>query len=951
MKSENDKPADSPTPCTTTRNMSASLRAWCELADESPLPIWVADSDGIPVHFNSAWQCFTNTGSAGGLSAPTIHPEDVSAVESACRQFTFTQLPFHLEFRLRHAAGRYCWQSATGVPVLTERGVVAGLVVTCIDTQDRPPLERAPLRAVQQMRQLGRLAKIGTWELDLTTMTPTWSDEVCHIHEVEPGYQPKLDEAITFYHPAARPLISAAVQKAIADGTPWDLELPFITARGQSIWVRAKGQAEACEMPCQRLFGTFQDITDRKLAELALRASEDRFRTLIEHGSDVFFMLTPEGRVAYISPNCERLLGYTPAEIMGQLFDPLLHPADVARAREFLHDLLRTRTQGVIEYRIRHKNGSYRWRSCTGSAMPAGSDGQTMIVGAACDVTARRQAQETVEASRELLQIVTDSLEDIISVTTPDRCSIFLSPSCFRILGYTPEELFTTDFSTRVHPEDLPRIEAARLQNLRGEQTRTEWRCRHCDGHFLWMETSANPVRGTSGNVTLMVCSSRDITERKRLDEEFRQFAMELETSRFQIEQQAVELRAVNLKASAANQAKSEFLANMSHELRTPMTSVLGFADLLLADDNWSHAPENRQRSLQAIRRNGEHLLTIINDILDLSKIEAGKMTLESVPTSVRHLVAEVTSLFQFRAEEKGLSLVAECASDLPDFVGTDPTRLRQILVNLVGNAIKFTESGGVRIVVRPVASGQTPLMLSLEVIDSGIGIAPQHVARLFQPFTQADTTTSRRFGGTGLGLTISKRMAEMLHGTLTVTSEPGCGSSFVATIRVDRCDTLTATKPQSSLLEHKPVAPTQPVYPSLNGVRVLLVEDGLDNQRLISFLLQKSGAEVSIADNGRAAINALEAARESNLVIDLILMDMQMPILDGYAATRELRLAGDTRPIIALTANTMSGDRQLCLDAGCDDYLAKPIDRASLIETVARWHALIRQGTATSVL
>ena len=369
MKPENVEPKDSPAACTTTQ-FSESLRAWCELANESPLPIWIAHSDGAPVHFNSAWQCFTNADSGSGLSAPTIHPDDVSAVESACRQFAFTQLPFHLEFRLRHSVGRYRWQSSTGMPVLTERGVVAGLVVTCIDIQDRPPLERAPLRGVKQMRQLGRLAKIGSWELDLTTMTPSWSDEVCHIHEVEPGYGPTLDEAIKFYHPTARSLISAAVQKAIADGTSWDLELPFITARGRSIWVRAKGQAEACEKPSQRLFGTFQDITNRKLAELALRANEDRFRTLIEHGSDVFFMLTLEGRVAYISPNVERLLGYTPAEVLGQLFDPFLHPADMARGREFFYDLLQSRTQGIIEYRIRHTASGTRTGRIAGGLAP-----------------------------------------------------------------------------------------------------------------------------------------------------------------------------------------------------------------------------------------------------------------------------------------------------------------------------------------------------------------------------------------------------------------------------------------------------------------------------------------------------------------------------------------------------------------------------------------------------
>ncbi len=947
MHTENHASAE---PMDTNNSLCELLRAWCERAEGSPMPIWVADSAGVPVHFNSTWQQFTHTTGRGELSAPTIHPQDVAAVRSACHQFALVQQPFHIEFRLCRSQGHYRWQSATGVPVLTERAEVAGLVVTCIDIHARRPAEGDHLHRPQLLRQMERLAKIGAWELDLAKKQPIWSDEVCRIHEVEPGHQPTYEAALNYYHPDARPIITAAVQKSMENGTPWDLELPFITAQGRSIWVRAMGQSEDCDGPPRRLFGMFQDITERKLTELALRSSEDRFRTLIELGSDVFFMLTPAGNVAYISPNCQRLLGFTPAELLGKQFDPFVHPADIGKCREFLQSLLTSREPAVIEYRLRHKDGTYRWRSCTGTALPAGPDRQTMIVGTACDVTERRQAQETMEASRELFQIVTDSLEDFISVATPERTSVFLSPSGFRLLGYTAEEFLTSDFATRVHPDDLPQVEAARLQNLQGQRTRIEWRCRHREGHFLWMETSANPVQDASGNVTFIVCCSRDITERKRLEAEFRQFTRDLETSHAQIEQQSEELRAVNLEASVANRAKSEFLANMSHELRTPMTSVLGFADLLLTDDDWSRSPENRIRALQAIRRNGEHLLTIINDILDLSKIEAGKMTIESVPTSIRHLVADVIATFQFRADDSGLSLIAECAADVPEFIGTDPTRLRQILVNLVGNAIKFTETGGIRVVVRSVAGSLTAeAQLAFEVLDSGIGIAPEHVSRLFQPFTQADSSTSRRFGGTGLGLTISKRMAEMLDGNLTVTSELGCGSSFVATISVGRCDAQPPTTLNRLEPAQPPIAAAPRVYPNLNGCRILLAEDGPDNQRLIAFLLQKSGAEVMIAENGRVAVDLVSVARDRGPALDLILMDMQMPVLDGYSATRELRQCGDLIPIIALTANTMSGDRQLCLDAGCDDYLAKPIDRAALIEMVAQWHAKGERQTSNA--
>ena len=941
-----DNPAPSPSFDAASAVIASRelFRVWCEVADSSPLPIWLAAADGSPQYFNSAWRAATSTATTGELSAPTIHPDDVAALLRVCRQFGLIQQPLHIEFRLRWFDGEYRWQSATGVPLLTERGTVAGLFVTCIDIQQRVLDKHGLSRSDELLRQAGQIAKIGGWEVDLATMTPIWSDEVCRIHEVEPGHQPTLDEAISYYHPDARPVIAAAVEQGMADGSPWDLELPFITARGRSIWIRAMGRAESIDGTCRRLCGTFQDITERKLAELALRASEDRYRSLIEYGSDIVFTLTPEGIFTYVSPNCERFVGRTQVEMTGQPFVPWVHPDDVAACFEFIEFLLAGGEQRELEYRVLHKNGTYRWHACTGSKLPTGPDGRVMLIGAARDITERRQAQDALQASRELFQIVTDSVEDIISVATPDRCSIFLSPSIFRITGYSPEELFTTDFATRVHPDDLSLVEAAREQNLRGEQTRIEWRSRHHDGHYLWMETSANPVRGASGNVTLIVCCSRNITARKRLDDEFRRFTSELEVSRGRIEQQSAALRAAQEQADLANRAKSEFLANMSHEIRTPMTAILGFADLLLTEEHWSRSPDERTGALDAIRRNGEHLLKIINDILDLSKIEAGRMTLETVPTSVRSLVADVISTFQFRASEKGLALTADCARDIPEIVGTDPTRLRQILMNLVGNAIKFTETGGVRISIRHQAGDRAKPKLQFEVTDSGVGIASEHLPRLFQPFTQADASTTRRYGGTGLGLTISKRMTEMLEGELTVSSQPGQGSSFVATIAYKRALAPQSASYDKPALPQSTVVPNQHVYPSLDGCHVLLAEDGLDNQRLISYLLRKAGAVVQMVDNGQAAVEAVATAREGGPPIDVVLMDMQMPILDGYSATQAIRQAGDTRPIIALTANTMSGDRQLCLDAGCDDYLGKPIDRALLIDMVARWHKRMPQ-------
>ncbi len=442
------------------------------------------------------------------------------------------------------------------------------------------------------------------------------------------------------------------------------------------------------------------------------------------------------------------------------------------------------------------------------------------------------------------------------------------------------------------------------------------------NGSRFTARAQAFPLFGLDGVATGFIELVEDISQRKQT-EEFLKRAKEA--------------------AEAANRAKSEFLANMSHEIRTPMTAILGFSDLLASPN----LPCEEQREfLAGIQRNGRALLELISDILDLSRIEADRLTLDRIDYPLQKMIDDALSVVQVRSEQKGLALEVDYAFPLPETIHTDPVRLRQVLTNLTANAVKFTECGAVRIAVRCIQETDRPARIEFAISDTGVGIPADRVGELFNPFTQVDGSLTRRYGGTGLGLAISRRLAKALGGDVEVVSRFGEGSTFTLTIDAGPLEGVRMLQsPQASSAAKEDLSSTEHDVP-LHG-RLLLAEDVPDVYAVLRQVLRKMNLEVEIAEDGRLACEVAENSKAEGKPFDLILMDIQMPRMNGYEATRWLRQHGWQGPIVALTAHAMVGDREKCLEAGCDDYIVKPITSKRLRDVLARY---LGQAAVTGV-
>jgi len=654
----------------------------------------------------------------------------------------------------------------------------------------------------------------------------------------------------------------------------------------------------------------------RQLAE-----SERRYRDLFEHSPDGQFLI--DQVVIECNQQACRLWDCARDDLLGRdlaAFSPPIQPnGEASRTlwRRYCAAALTGMSQS-FGWQCRLPNGSLI--DCEVMLASLVLDDRPVLQATLRDVTSRRRAEEDIRRMSQEKSLILKSLPDVIvehvdrqmktiwtNVSPPPGCNSSSSAGDGR-------HCFETGLRRLDTCESCPVGRAFQSSEVATDEMLTA-----AGRTFL---VRANPVRDHHGEVDSVVLVAIDISERKRAEEELRIHSEAMHSANLALEE-------FHQAAQSANRAKSEFLANMSHEIRTPLTGILGFADLLAEKG----LPEDQRQSyVQTIRRNGETLLALINDILDLSKIEAEKIAMDRVECSPWSVVDDVLSLLSVRAGEKQLVLTAEYATPVPATIHSDPIRLRQILFNLIGNALKFTDTGSVRVALGMTEeSGQA--LLRFDVIDTGMGIAPEKLDQLFRPFSQADSSAARRFNGTGLGLAISRRLARLMGGDITVESVPDMGSVFSLTIDPGPLGTAVWQRdpPGANRRQEKPPA----TEARLEG-RVLVAEDGPDNQRLFRLVLEKAGLTVEIAENGEVACQMALASRESSRPYDLIFMDIQMPLCDGYEATSRLRSANWSGPIIALTAHAMSGDREKCLAAGFDGYATKPISRAALVAVAA---------------
>ena len=559
----------------------------------------------------------------------------------------------------------------------------------------------------------------------------------------------------------------------------------------------------------------------------------------------------------------------------------------------------------------------------------------------------RKRAEQSLQESRKRYMAIVEDQTELISRFRPDGTLTFVNEAYCRYFRRNREEFLGRPFFPLLPEGDRAEV-ALRIAGLgaTSPMVHSEHRVLLPAGEVRWQERTDRLICDGMGKTIEIQSVGRDITERKQATEDLLEAKAQLESTAIEL-RQALRLseehrRVADLtkaraevlaeEAKAASRAKSTFLANMSHEIRTPLSAILGYAELIQQPSQDRSETTDR---IHQLRMNAEHLLAIVNDILDLSKIEAGQMDLHIQEVPLAFLVHEVAALTRTLATGKGLGFRLICEGRVPGMVRTDPVRLKQILINLASNAVKFTDRGGVTMRLRMETSGKGGSKdLCLAVEDTGIGIAADKLGTIFTPFTQV-YHPGRRYGGTGLGLDISKRLTLGLGGTITAASESGVGSVFTYSMPVPSEEGAAWTEiPENVPAGGRPEDSTLP-SPRLDGTRVLLVEDGYDNQRIIRFFLEEAGARVEVAENGAICLDQVKAAAQCGEPYDAILMDLELPVLDGHAATRRLRQLGVKVPIIALTAYAMPGDRERCLASGCTGYLSKPVVPRTLIESV----------------
>ncbi len=886
------------------------------------------------------------------MVARVVHPADQSPLTTAITSFlASTDHEFESELRVLHESGEESWRLLRGLATRDPSGKARRFSGSFIDITDlkrvegelraaerrlrtsvdqatdtfdagttgavaieRSRAEKALRESEERFRGTFENAGVGIALTDVEGVILRLNDRFSQIV----GYAP--EELVgRSYRDITDPddihveLVAQVVQGELSSYT---IEKRYVHKSGSRVWVTVTGSVHErdAEGNPLSLIAVIQDISERKRLEADLRETNERLDLAVRGSNIAIWALEmPDGRLENSRPHSVNLwgpLGYDSKDApddFPSMYQKYVSPDDQARVAQVVADCLAGRTEEFeVEYRAQHIDGSQRWHLARGRAL---RDPAIRFAGTTVDVTKLKQAEAAARESEERFRGTFENAAVGIAHCTADGRFLRVNETYGAIVGYAPEELLDKRFLDLTHEadEEMSTRRFAEVMSGALPSVSYERRTLRKDGMVRWVNVSLSLQRDSEGRPVHVIGIFQDISERKRLSEELRQ---------------------AKEAAEAANRAKDEFLANVSHEIRTPMNAIIGMTELVLN----SPLGDDQRQSLRTVKSAADNLLGVIDDLLDFSKIEAGKLELDVTDFSLRSVVRETLRALAPRVHRKGLELVGDVHPDVPDALSGDPGRLRQVLLNLLGNAIKFTEHGEVVLQVLQETADGAGLRLSFSVRDTGIGIAPSKQASIFRAFEQEDATTTRKYGGTGLGLTIAQQLVGLMGGTITVESEPARGSTFAFTAQFGHAAAVAST------------AAVEP-SPELGALRVLLVDDNATNRRVLEGWLRRWRMEPTAVGNGIAAMNALWRGVTLGAPYALTVLDARMPDMDGLTVAAKVReqaeLAGAR--MILLTSEDRPGDVARARELRLDAHLRKPVQPEELLEAI---HAVIHRSS-----
>jgi len=898
--------------------LRASEQRWQDLTEALPQLVWSAMPDGSCDYFSAQWTEHTGVPEAGLLGwrwLETLHADDREPTRKFWLESVAEHHSYDIEYRVRRRDGEYRWFKTRGVPIRDTGGNIIKWFGTCTDITDLRQTQEALRQANARLDLAVRSSNISIWECDMPdgrienshhTYTNVWESMGYDAATAPTDFPSRF--AILF-HPIDKERVMREIQELFdSDRQDYESEFRVLWQDGSIRWHLSRGTVlrDPDGKPV-RFIGTSADITALKRAEEALRERERQLDSLMGHLPGLAYRALADDHwtALFVSKGIEDLTGYPADEFTSRRLNyaDIMLPEDRPATREAVFTALRERRMYEAEHRIRHKDGSIRWIWARGHGVFAPDGSLRFIEGLNLDMTSRKQAEEALRESEERFRGTFENAAVGIAHVHLTGQLLRVNETCCAIVGYTREELLGKNFLDLTHPDDLATTTELFAGLLRGDSLgyTIEKRYLRKDGSSVWAEVVVSLERDAAGKPAYAIGVIQDISERKRLD---------------------AELRQAKEAAEAANRAKDEFLANVSHEIRTPMNAILGMAELTLD----TPLTDEQRGNLNIMLTSAEGLLTLINDLLDFSKIEAGRLELDEADFSLRTQLNQTLRALSLRAHKKGLELACQVEPDVPDGLVGDGNRLRQVLLNLIGNAIKFTESGEVIVRVRLGQMDDHAVVIEFEIVDTGIGIPLEKQRTIFQAFEQADSSTTRRYGGTGLGLTISSRLVEMMGGKITVESEVGRGSTFRFSARFGRSSRLAAAPALSPVVD-------------LHGLRVLIVDDNATNRMILQSWASGWGMIPAVTADGPAAMSALWRGIASRQPFALVLLDARMPGTDGLELAKGISQTPELSAcrIILLSSEDRRGDAVRYRALRISAVLMKPVQEEELLDNIYR--------------